>query len=60
MAGAEAATGTAGRARILIACHAAAAADDFVFTQYYPVLTAGKGAGDDAGGGTQSQLGNDG
>ncbi|PTL88797.1 cytochrome P460 [Halomonas litopenaei] len=42
------------------ACHAAAAADDFVFTQYYPVLTAGKGAGDDAGGGTQSQLGNDG
>ena len=25
------------------ACHAGAAADDFVFTQYYPVLRAGKG-----------------
>ncbi len=25
------------------ACHAASAADDFVFTQYYPVLRAGKG-----------------
>jgi hypothetical protein len=28
------------------ACHAATAADDFVFTQYYPVLRAGKGGGD--------------
>ena len=26
------------------ACHAASAADDFVFTQYYPVLRAAKGA----------------
>lgn len=26
------------------ACHAASAADDFVFTQYYPVLAAAKGA----------------
>jgi hypothetical protein len=25
------------------ACHQGAAADDFVFTQYYPVLRAGKG-----------------
>jgi len=38
------------------ACHDAVAADDFVFTQYYPVLTAGKGAGEDAGGGTLSSL----
>jgi hypothetical protein len=27
------------------ACHAASAADDFVFTQYYPVLSAAKAAG---------------
>lgn len=27
------------------ACHAASAADDFVFTQYYPVLTAAKRSG---------------
>ena len=32
-------------------CHAAAAADDFVFTQYYPVLRAGKGTGERATGG---------
>lgn len=38
------------------ACHAAAAADDFVFTQYYPVLREGKGTGEDAVGGTQSEL----
>lgn len=37
-------------------CHAASAADDFVFTQYYPVLSAGKGAGKDAVGGTRSEL----
>lgn len=37
-------------------CHAAAAADDFVFTQYYPVLRGGKGTGADAVGGTQSEL----
>ncbi|MGF1767042.1 cytochrome P460 family protein [Enterovibrio makurazakiensis] len=38
------------------ACHAAAAADDFVFTQYYPVLRAGKGAGTLATGGHSSML----
>ena len=38
------------------ACHAAAAADDFVFTQYYPVLRAGKGTGDEASGGHKSSL----
>jgi len=40
------------------ACHAASAADDFVFTQYYPVLSAGKGTGEDATGGVQSDLKN--
>jgi hypothetical protein len=38
------------------ACHAAAAADDFVFTQYYPVLRAGKGTGEEASGGHKSSL----
>jgi hypothetical protein len=38
------------------ACHQGAAADDFVFTQYYPVLRAGKGAGRDAIGGVTSEL----
>jgi len=33
------------------ACHAAAAADDFVFTQYYPVLSEGKAKGEIATGG---------
>ncbi|MDH3694372.1 MAG: cytochrome P460 family protein [Gammaproteobacteria bacterium] len=28
------------------ACHTAAAAEDMVFTQYYPILNAAKGAGD--------------
>ena len=28
------------------ACHTAAAADDMVFTQYYPIIRAAKGAGD--------------
>ncbi len=37
-------------------CHAGAAKDDFVFTQYYPVLSAGKAAGDKASGGQQSDL----
>ncbi|MFT5851767.1 MAG: hypothetical protein ACI87J_001740, partial [Colwellia sp.] len=32
-------------------CHAGAAADDFVFTQYYPVLSQGKGMKMKAGGG---------
>ncbi|OUR87207.1 cytochrome P460 [Gammaproteobacteria bacterium 42_54_T18] len=40
------------------ACHATAAADDFVFTQYYPVLNAGKGAGMKASGGHASDLQN--
>jgi hypothetical protein len=38
------------------ACHAGAAADDFVFTQYYPVLRAGKGTGENAIGGTTDEL----
>ena len=38
------------------ACHAGAAADDFVFTQYYPVLSQGKAAGKDAIGGRKSDL----
>ncbi len=38
------------------ACHQASAADDFVFTQYYPVLRAGKGTGMDAIGGVVSDL----
>jgi hypothetical protein len=37
-------------------CHDASAADDFVFTQYYPVLTAGKGTGPAATGGVLSSL----
>ncbi len=32
------------------ACHDASAADDFVFTQYYPVLRAARGAGAPSGG----------
>lgn len=39
-------------------CHQASAADDFVFTQYYPVLSAGKGAGIKATGGHMSDLNN--
>ena len=38
------------------ACHAGAAADDFVFTQYYPVLRAGKGKGKVGTGGHLSNL----
>ena len=37
-------------------CHAGAAADDWVFTQYYPVLRAGKAAGEDGTGGMRSNL----
>ncbi len=40
------------------ACHENAAADDFVFTQYYPVLSAGKGAGKLATGGHNDKLTN--
>jgi len=32
------------------ACHTAAAADDMVFTQYYPILRTAKGAGDKGAG----------
>jgi len=39
-------------------CHQASAADDFVFTQYYPVLSAGKGTGEKATGGHLSNLNN--
>jgi hypothetical protein len=39
-------------------CHANAAADDFVFTQYYPVLSAGKAKGKSATGGHESDLNN--
>lgn len=38
------------------ACHASAAAQDWVFTQYYPVLRAGKAAGKDATGGKRDKL----
>ena len=37
-------------------CHETSAADDFVFTQYYPVLRAGKAAGDMASGGKNDSL----
>lgn len=37
-------------------CHAASAEDDFVFTQYYPILSAGKGTGKKAIGGVSSNL----
>jgi hypothetical protein len=37
-------------------CHAGAAADDWVFTQYYPVLRVGKAANEAATGGTHSDL----
>ncbi|MCL1036076.1 cytochrome P460 family protein [Shewanella submarina] len=40
------------------ACHESAAADDFVFTQYYPVLRAGKGKGKAASGGYDDKLNN--
>jgi len=38
------------------ACHQASAANDWVFTQYYPVLRAGQGTGSAAVGGTTSKL----
>ena len=38
------------------ACHNAAAADDFVFTQYYPVLPANKAKGEQGTGGKQDKL----
>jgi hypothetical protein len=38
------------------ACHQASAGDDWVFTQYYPVLTGGKAKGEEAVGGVTSKL----
>ena len=49
-------TATAFPAASCNACHAAAAADDFVFTQYYPVLRAGKAMGKKATGGHSNEL----
>ena len=40
------ATGKAFKTNQCNACHNASAADDFVFTQYYPVLSAAKGVGE--------------
>jgi len=39
-------------------CHLASASDDFVFTQYYPVLRSGKAKGKNATGGHESDLNN--
>ncbi|MEC4727319.1 cytochrome P460 family protein [Shewanella sp. D64] len=39
-------------------CHLVSAADDFVFTQFYPVLSAGKGTGEQATGGHLTNLEN--
>ncbi|PCH64014.1 MAG: cytochrome P460 [SAR86 cluster bacterium] len=39
-------------------CHEDAAQDDFVFSQYYPVLTAAKNAGETGAGGYLSDLNN--
>ena len=41
---------------VLPGAGAAAAADDWVFTQYYPVLRAGKAAGEDGTGGKRTAL----
>jgi hypothetical protein len=38
------------------ACHSGAAADDWVFTQYYPVLRSAKGDGEAGTGGQRSDL----
>jgi hypothetical protein len=51
-----AATATAFPAASCNGCHQVSAADDYVFTQYYPVLSAGKGAGVNATGGHLSDL----
>lgn len=50
------ATAKAFDAKSCNSCHAGAAADDFVFTQYYPVLRVGKDAGRKATGGVDSKL----
>ena len=49
-------TATAFPAASCNACHAAAAADDFVFTQYYPVLRGGKANGEEGTGGKSDSL----
>lgn len=49
-------TATAFPAESCNSCHAAAAADDWVFTQYYPVLRGGKAKGKNAVGGTSDSL----
>jgi hypothetical protein len=51
-------TATAFPAASCNACHQSAAEDDFVFTQYYPVLGAGKATGAEATGGHMSTLNN--
>ncbi len=43
-------TATAMPTAACAACHTASAAEDMVFTQYYPILQAAKGAGDAAAG----------
>ena len=53
-----AATAKAFPAKACNSCHQASAADDFVFTQYYPVLSAGKAAGKNASGGHVTNLKN--
>ena len=45
--GTLAATGKAFETQQCNGCHNASAADDFVFTQYYPVLSAAKGVGEE-------------
>lgn len=51
-------TATAFPAASCNACHQSAAEDDFVFTQYYPVLGTGKATGEQATGGHMSDLDN--
>lgn len=51
-------TATAFPAASCNACHQSAAEDDFVFTQYYPVLVTGKATGEQATGGHMSDLDN--
>jgi len=51
-------TATAFPAESCNSCHKISAADDFVFTQYYPVLSTGKGKGEKATGGHLSDLNN--
>ncbi len=43
-------------ASVCNSCHAEIAADDWVFTQYYPVLRGAKGKGEEGTGGKQDKL----